>query len=125
MAEIDWPRLAVEAVSAAASGFAGLLVGVWRWGRSSALFEQQLLECFAKVEEMRAALKKVETENDERLDLLVEQFREAFSGIRRQVDDNRLSTEKDFLRKDDFKDFREEYRADIRELKRCISDVKG
>lgn len=127
-AEYDWPRVAVEAAMSLVSGITGLVVGVWRWGRDSVKAEQDLKDEFdTKIDllakEMRAAMSDLERTSESRLDLLVEQFRESFSGLRRQIDDDRLRTEQDFLRKDDFRNFREEYREDMRELKRSVAAI--
>lgn len=103
------------------SGFGGLLIGSWRWGRRSAQHDQRVKDDYTKRiddlrEHMRTSMASYEKGADARNDLLVEQFKESFDGIRRQIDENRLDTEKRFLPKDDFRDFREEYREDIRTI---------
>lgn len=65
----------------------------------------------------------IEKSSEARMNLLVEQFTESFAGIRRQIDEHRFYTERDFLRKEDFKDFREEYREDMREIKESIGSI--
>lgn len=74
-------------------------------------------------EQLRTSMLEVEKGAERRLDLLVEQFKESFAGLRRQIDDDRLHTEQRFLRKDDFKDFRDEYREDMREVKASIGAI--
>lgn len=110
-------RLGVGAASSLLSGLAGLLLGVWRWGRKSAQREQ------AVKEELMERVNEIEKSSERRLDLLVEQFKESFVGLRRTIDDDRLRNEQTFLRKEDFRDFREEYRQDMRDIKESIKDL--
>jgi|SRR5882672_447618 len=124
--DLEWPRLAIEAIGAAASGFAGLLVGVWRWGRHSALGEQRLRDDYLeRIEDMKGSLAAAEQTHDARIGELVGQFKEAFAGIRRQIDDGRLYTEQTFVRKDDFKEMREEIREDMRDIKRSLNELRN
>ena len=60
---------------------------------------------------------------DDGKELLIDQFKEAFDGLRRQMDEHRFYTEKDFMKKEDFRDFREEYRDDMRDLKASIAQI--
>lgn len=60
---------------------------------------------------------------DDGNDLLVAQFKESFEGIRRQHDDHKLDVERRFMLKDDFKDFRDEYREDMRDIKTAIANI--
>lgn len=79
-----------------------------------------------------AAEKRVE----EKVDGMTGHFHEYFDGIRRQQDEIRLGMERDFVRKSDIKElrdeirgnlreFREENRSDMGELKRNISKILG
>lgn len=125
---LDWTRVAIEAAISLGSGISGLLIGVWRRGRKSAQAEQAVKDDYeSKINhlgaELRSAMAHAAVAADDRLDLLVEQFKESFIGLRRQIDDDRLYTEQNFVRKDDFKDFREEYREDMRELKNRIAEI--
>jgi hypothetical protein len=88
----------------AISGLAGLVFGAWRWGRAGAKAEQAVKEDY----ERKIAV--VEQTADARLDLLVEQFKESFEGLRRQMDQNTLETERRFLSQPAFDKFCVEYR---------------
>lgn len=128
MADLDWQHVAVQSGASIVSGLSGLLFGIWRWGRKSAQHEQGVKDDYdGKIKELRDEMRDdvnhVEKAMTAARDLLVEQFQESFSGIRRQIDEVRLDTEKRFLQKDDFKDFREEYRDDMRDLKTSISEI--
>jgi hypothetical protein len=129
MAEVDWPRLALEAAGWSISSFAGLLVGVWRGGKRSAQHDQKIKDDYdAKIaglrEEMRASMAIYEDKAGDRNDLLVSQFRESFEGIRRQLDEHRLSTEQRFLPRDEFREFRREWREGMGELKAMIAAAR-
>lgn len=121
MADLDWQHVALQAGLSLLSGAGGMFFGIWKWGRRSAQQEQAVKDDYnAKIDELREqtrlSMTSYEKSADARNDLLVEQFKESFDGIRRQIDENKLETEKYFLRKDDFKEFREEYRQDMRRI---------
>jgi hypothetical protein len=125
----DWFRTALELGASLVSGAVGMVVGVWKAGRASVRREQAVKDDYttrigAMEKDMRAALSLHEKASEDRLDLLVTQFQESFAGLRRQIDSDRLHTEREFLRKEDFKDFREEYREDMREIKSKIDAIK-
>lgn len=128
MAGGEWADIAIKTGISFASGLGGLLIGVWKWGRSSAKAEHAVKHDYTSMiaahrEEVRISMAAHAQKADARTDLLVEQFKESFEGIRRQHDDHKLDVEKRFMLKDDFKDFREEYREDIRELKASIAGI--
>ena len=47
-------------------------------------------------------------------------FDETLKGLRQKINDVELDTEKYFLRKNEFDDFRKEYREDTRDIKAMI-----
>ena len=124
MAAGEWIEIAAKAGIALAGGVSGLFIGVWKWGWSSGKAEAAVdTKISALREEMRTAMATQAKNAEARTDLLVEQFKESFDGIRRQLDEHRYYTEKDFLKKEDFKDFREEYRVDMRDIKTAIANI--
>lgn len=128
MAEIEWGKIAAEAGLSLLSGLGGLVFGAWKWGRSSAKAEQAVKEDYDKKivalhDKVRADMAAYAKTADAGNDLLVSQFKESFEGIRRQHDDHKLDIEKRFMLKDDFRDFREEYREDMRDLKASIAGI--
>ena len=127
-AETDWVRLGIEAGVSLLSGIGGLVVGAWKWGRNSVRAEQAVKDDYnskirALREEMRTAMATQAQKSADGSDLLVSQFKESFEGMRRQIDEHRFYTERDFVKKEDFKDFREEYRDDMRDLKAAIASI--
>jgi len=124
--DVDWPRLLLEAAGSALSALVGAGIGIWRWGRNSALAEQQVRNDYiARIESMKATLHAAEVAHDRRIDDLVDQFKETFVGIRRQFDDGRLYTEQNFVRKDDFREMREEIRDDMRDIKVSLNELRN
>lgn len=128
MAEWDWQHLALQGGTSLLSGAGGLLFGVWKWGRRSAKDEASVKDDYntkirALREEVRTEMASYAKTADAGNDLLVSQFKESFEGLRRQHDDHKLDVEKRFLLKDDFRDFREEYREDMRDLKASIANI--
>lgn len=128
MAEWDWHQLALHGGTSLVSSIGGLLFGVWKWGRKSAREEHAVKDDYttkinALREEVRTDMAAHALKIDSGNDLLVSQFKESFEGLRRQHDDHKLDVEKRFLLKDDFRDFREEYREDMRDLKASIAGI--
>jgi tRNA splicing ligase len=124
MAGGEWIEAAIKAAFALSGGIGGLFIGVWKWGRSSAKAEQAVKNQITALreevrKEMAAHVRKIEDGHDD----LVNHFEESFNGIRRQFDEHKYYTEKDFMKKEDFKDFREEYREDMRDLKASIAGI--
>ncbi len=117
MADINWTQVVASAGAATLTGIGGLLLGIWRWGRSSAEQEHAIEDDYdAKIDALREMIRTdmatFEKAATDRNDELAGQFREAFAGLRRQIDMHELHVEQRFLPRDDFRDFRKEYRED-------------
>jgi hypothetical protein len=124
----DWVRTTLSVIASLLSGAIGMIAGVWRAGRASAKREQAVKDDYimriaAMEKEMKSDIVAHEKASEDRLDLLVTQFHESFNGLRRQIDQDRLNTEREFLRKDDFKDYLREFREDMREIKAKIDNI--
>ena len=124
----EYTDVAIKAGISLVSALTGAFIAVWKWGRDSATSDQSVKDDYnAKIaelrEEMRQAMAGRSQKHDASQDLLTAQFKESFDGIRRQIDEHRYHTEKEFLKKEDFKDFRDEYREDMRDLKGAIAGI--
>jgi len=120
----QWIDAIISGISALGGAVAGLVAGTWRMARVEPRLELKMEARVALMEtEMREKLLSHERASVVRTEGLTEQFRESFNGMRRQIDDQRLNTEKDFVRKEDLRDFREELREDIREIKDAIKEI--
>lgn len=128
MADLETGRVAVEAGLAVVTGIGGWLIGIWKWGRSNARHDQRVKEDYdGKInvlrEETRTMMVTAEKAADVRNDLLVDQFRESFEGIRRQIDDHRLEAERRFVPSLGLTEFRKEIREDLASLARKIDHL--
>lgn len=126
----EWLKLFGQIAISLATGIAGIIIGVWRWGQWDSTRLQGMRDDYdSKIEALREERRKVtadyERAQTERMDALVAQFTETFNGLRRQLDEHRLITEREFLRKQDFREFREEFRSDMRDIKRSLSSIMG
>ena len=120
----DWIDLAIKVVAALGGAILGAITAVWKLGRYSANAENSVDKRISALrEEMRIDMAAHAKTADSSRELLVEQFKESFDGMRRQIDEHRYYTEKDFLKKEDFKDFRDEYREDMRDIKTAIASI--
>lgn len=130
MAETDWVRIAFTTAGGFASGVVGIVIGAFKFGRRSVTQEQKIKDDYngkiaALRDETKAAMAKNTETADSRNTLLVEQFKETLEGLRRQMDDHKLMTEKDFLRKEDFREFLKEYREDTRRADSKLDRLLG
>lgn len=128
MAEGEWLWKLASLVAPVLTGIAGIAGGLYGAGRRSVQREQKTKDDYdGKIATLRDEVRGTMTSHaqkvDEGNDLLVSQFKESFDGIRRQHDEHRIDVEKRFMLKDDFKEFREEYREDIRDLKALITAI--
>jgi hypothetical protein len=111
----------------------GLITGIWRLARIEpsirADVDAKFLEIKQHVDDKVAETK---AELDDKLEDLVQQFHEAFLGLRQQIS----NVEKTSVTKDDLNRFRDEYRdnfnrfhdqsrEDFAEFKRNISEIIG
>ena len=114
MADGEWLWKLAGVVTPLLTGIVGLFGGLYSAGRNSAQREQKIKD------EFRAEMTAHKNHTEETKDALVEQFKESFAGLRQKINDVELDAQKTFVSKDDFKDFREEYRDDMRDLKALI-----
>lgn len=110
MGSLEWAH-AIAAVVGMLLGAAGGIFAGGRWvGRIEGRLKLNFQEAIAVSE------KRIE----ERVDLAREAFDETLKGLRQKINDVELDAERRFLLKNDFNDFREEYREDMRDLKALV-----
>lgn len=88
----------------------GVVVGIFTAGWRFAKIEGRLTEQF------RVDLEKAENEIEEKVKESTQTFDETLKGLRQKINDVELNSEKRFLQKEEFADFRAEYRQDIRRI---------
>jgi hypothetical protein len=113
MPNLEWINLAIGLISAVFGGGAGLIAGVWRVSH----IEQSIRGEFHNLVETS------KEELEEKVETLVGQFRETFQALRQKIGDVELNTERLFVSKDGFNDFRREYREDMQSLMQKIDHI--
>lgn len=107
----DWLHVLTGLIGALFGGFSGMIAGVWRVAR----IEPTIRGDFERA--VDTAEKRVEA----KMTGATDHFDETLRGLREKINQVELGSERRFLLKDDFNDFREEYRQDIRDLKDRLS----
>lgn len=102
----EWVHVVIGVISAFVGAVGGLIAGVWR----VAHIEQAMREDF------KLSIDKIKDDIDLKVESLVGQFGESFKALRQKISDVELNTEKHFLSKDGFSEFRKEYREDMTKL---------
>lgn len=97
----------IKAIAPLLSGAIGILVGIWHAGKKSGKDEA---DHDVRINE-RLEAKVMEATND---------FGETLRGLRQKINDVELHAAKTYLEKQDFTDFRKEYREDMSEIKSLI-----
>jgi len=114
MAGLEWAH-AIAAILGVLFGAAGgIFAGGWRLGRIEGRLKLNFQEAITVSE------KRIEDKVDEAR----VSFDETLKGLRQKINDVELNAERRFLPKDDFYDFRDEYREDMRDLKQLIQGRK-
>jgi hypothetical protein len=120
----EWFNAIISGISALVGAVSGIIAGTWRVAQIEPRLEKGFQARLSEAElEMRDKIALHEKASMTRTEALVDQFRESFAGMRRQLDEHRLHTEQEFMRKEDFRDFRDEYREDMRELKESMKEL--
>lgn len=106
MAGLEWAH-AVAAILGAMFGAVGsIFTGGWRLGR----IESRLKLHFQQ------AINESEKRIEDKVDSATGAFDETLKGLRQKINDVELDTERRFLLKGDFNDFREEYRENTNRI---------
>lgn len=120
------------------SGLGGGALGTfltWLW-RAARVEPQMKLEIEHAKEDVEAKIESAERRSKEEVHNEMSHLRESFDGIRRQIDDHKLHTVENFVRRDDFnrmrqedrkaaEERREENRAAFDRLERKIDQILG
>lgn len=113
MIALEWAHVVIGGVSAVVGAAGGLITGVWR----IAHIEQDIRKDFSQ--DIAEAVQELSMKISESGD----QFDETLRALRQKINDVELNAVKYFLPRDDFDDFRKEYREDVRDLKNIIGAI--
>lgn len=111
MVELEW----AHAIAAILGAIGGASAGIFAAGRWVGKIEPRL-----KLHVQNAVIEG-EKRIEDKVDEARESFDETLRALRQKINDVELDTEKRFLPKGEFNDFREEYREDMRDLKNLIA----
>lgn len=111
MTALPWIQPLSALFGAAVGAAGGIFAGGYRLGRIEARLEMQF----------RGAVDASEKSIEKNVRTSQTAFDETLKALRQKINDVELDAERRFLLKDDFNDFREEYREDMRDLKGLIS----
>lgn len=109
----EWAHLVIGAAAASFGAIGGLVAGVWRVAR----IEGQIKEDF------KTCIDDTKTEIEDKVENLVGQFQDTFAALRQKINDVELQTERLFVSKSGFDEFRKEYREDMANLMRKIDHI--
>lgn len=121
-AGFDWGH-ALSALGGGLVTAAGAAIGwIYKAGAREPTLKADLQKSLADAEQrVEEKIAESQRESETKLESLVTQFHEAFSGMRQKINDVELNAQKSFVAKGDFDDFRKEYREDMRDLKNLLS----
>jgi hypothetical protein len=78
----------------------------------------------AQIDNLQRDVARLERSGNDRSDLIMREFGETVAAVRQKINDVELNSERAFVAKGDFDDFRKEYREDMRDLKSSIANLK-
>ncbi len=111
---LEWAHVIFAGGGAVIGAVIGLITGVWRLAH----IEQDIRKDFA--EEIAAAVQ----EREEKLGELADQFDETLRALREKINSVELNTVKFFVPKVDLERFLDEYRHDMRDLKKSLAEMR-
>lgn len=132
MADWDWVKNAAQAVAPLITGIAGLFLGTWQAGKKQGKREadaetklkaDMAKETDAKIEGFKAEMRTALAEALEANETFIKSVGDSFQALRQKINDVELKAAETYLEKEEFKDWREEYREDVRDLKDMIGKV--
>lgn len=113
MADLEWAHAIAALLGAVGGAAGGIFAGGWRLGRIEG--------------RLKLSFQAHINESEKRIEDKVEQARDAFDetlkALRQKINDVELGTERNFVPKNDFEDFRKEYREDMRDIKASIAAI--
>ena len=109
--DIQWMHAAAGILGALCGAIGGIFVGGYRVGKIEGKLTLSIAESEKRIED--------------KVDIATAAFDETLKGLRQKINDVEKDALLRYLPKEEFNDFRGEYREDIRELKALIRNGNG
>ena len=106
MVDLEWAHFLFAGLGAIGGAAGGLIAGVWR----VANIEHNIRKDFTQ------DIAEATQELSDKLTSLAGNFDETLRGLRQKINDVELTSERRFLLRETFDDFREEYRDDVKRI---------
>ena len=121
---VEWVHIFLIIAGWIVGAAVGLVAGTWKLASTVAKIESNIRKDFSEREaKLYERIAGAIAEREARLGDLADQFDETLKGLRQKINDVELSTVKNFVARDEFDDFRSEYREDIRDIKKGIHEM--
>lgn len=102
MVDLEWAHAVAALLGAVGGAAGGIFAGGWRLGR----IEGRITLAF------KTSISDCEKEFEAKIDTIGKFYDETFKGLRQKINDVELNTERNFMSKEGFEEFRKEYRED-------------
>lgn len=109
----EWAHVVIGLISLLIGAAGGLIGGTYRVARIEGQIREDFKQCIDETKD----------EIEAKVEALVGQFHETFAGIRQKINDVELQTERLFVSKSGFDEFRKEYREDMASLMKKIDHI--
>ena|SRR5689334_3537557 len=138
--DLQWAHALAAIFGAIIGAVSAIFTIGWRLGQAESKISKDVKrsvdEAQPKLEKKVDAINRSNEQSkkmlEDRVDRAAKDFEDTLKGMRQKINDVELGTEREFVRKTDFFDFREEYRQDMRDVKnaltmmgKALSDRKG
>ena len=125
---VEWVHIALIIVGWMVGAAIGVITGTWKLAstvaNTVARLEKEIRRDFSDREaRLYEKIAGAIADREARLGDLAEQFDETLKALRQKINDVELNTTRYFAAKGEFDNFRAEYRVDMKDLKKDISEI--
>ncbi|SRR6266446_160708 len=121
---VEWVHIVLIVAGWIVGAAVGLVAGTWKLASTVARIEKDIRRDFSDREsKLYEKIAGAIADREAKLGDLANQFDETLKGLRQKINDVELSTIKNFVARNEFDDFRSEYREDMRDIKKGINDM--
>ncbi len=118
---VEWVHIALIVAGWMIGAAIGLVAGTWKFAVTIAKIDKEIRKDFTDREsKLYDKIAGAIADREAKLSELAYQFDETLKALRQKINDVELSTSKYFVARNEFDDFRSEFREDMRDLKSKI-----